>query len=277
MQRTCCFGSPVAQLAFWLRIVSIAIVVLPVCRSPMISWRWPRPIAVIASIALMPVCSGSFTGCRCTTLGACSSSGRRASSADLAQPVDRLAERVDHPAEEAVADRHREDLAGAVHRLALVDALLLAEDDHADLADVQVQGQAQRAVLEPEQLVGHRRGQPLDAGDAVTGLGDRADLLARDLRRVGRDVVVQRGADLVRGDRQLSHCLHPCIRCSSMVPVSPAGPTARITSAPTRSSGAGARPAGTATLPSMTSSFTRTTRPPSSAGSTVTCSDTCRP
>src|SRR5660398_231205 len=34
MQRTCWFGSPVAQLAFWLMIVSIAIAVLPVWRSP---------------------------------------------------------------------------------------------------------------------------------------------------------------------------------------------------------------------------------------------------
>ena len=38
--------------------------VLPVLRSPMISSRWPRPIGVIASIALMPVCSGSCTGLR---------------------------------------------------------------------------------------------------------------------------------------------------------------------------------------------------------------------
>ena len=77
MQRTCRAGSPDSQFARWLMIVSIAIAVLPVCRSPMISWRWPRPIGVIASIALMPVCSGSFTGWRCTTLGAWSSRARR--------------------------------------------------------------------------------------------------------------------------------------------------------------------------------------------------------
>ena len=39
-------------------------VVLPVLRSPMMSSRWPRPIGVIASMALMPVCSGSCTGWR---------------------------------------------------------------------------------------------------------------------------------------------------------------------------------------------------------------------
>ena len=44
--------------------------------------------------------------------------------------------------------------------------------------DVEVQRQAEGAVLELEQLVGHRRGQALDARDAVTGLGDVPDLLA---------------------------------------------------------------------------------------------------
>jgi hypothetical protein len=32
-------------------MASMAMAVLPVCRSPMISSRWPRPIGVIASIA----------------------------------------------------------------------------------------------------------------------------------------------------------------------------------------------------------------------------------
>ena len=138
-------------------IVSIAIVVLPVLRSPMISWRWPRPIGVIASIALMPVCSGSCTLCRWTTAapGARARGGRSVSI--VAEAVDRLAERVDDAAEEAVADRDREDLAGAADRLALLDAGELAEDDDADLADVEVQREAERAVLELEQLVGHRR------------------------------------------------------------------------------------------------------------------------
>jgi hypothetical protein len=40
---------------FWLMIVSIATAVLPVCRSPMMSSRWPRPIGIRASMALMPV------------------------------------------------------------------------------------------------------------------------------------------------------------------------------------------------------------------------------
>ena len=76
----------------------------------------------MASIALMPVCSGSFTGWRCMTVGACSSRARRPSVSIVAEAVDRVAERVDDAAEEGVADRHREDLAGARTVLALLDA-----------------------------------------------------------------------------------------------------------------------------------------------------------
>ena len=42
-------------------MVSIAIAVLPVCLSPMISSRCPLPIGTMASIALIPVCSGVST------------------------------------------------------------------------------------------------------------------------------------------------------------------------------------------------------------------------
>src|SRR3954463_5303211 len=113
----------------WLRIVSIAIAVLPVERSPMISSRWPRPTFVIESIALMPVCSGSFTGWRCTTPGALNSTGRgsgglvgpRLGRLDRPLAVERVAERVDDAAEQGLADGDRRDLAGAAHRLALGD------------------------------------------------------------------------------------------------------------------------------------------------------------
>ena len=60
---------------FCLMIVSTATAVFPVCRSPMINSRWPRPIGTIASIAFRPVCRGSFTGDRATTPGAMRSIG----------------------------------------------------------------------------------------------------------------------------------------------------------------------------------------------------------
>ena len=83
-------------------IVSIRSAVFPVWRSPMMSWRWPRPIGVIESMALMPVWRGSVTGWRSTTEGAWTSSKRR--SVDWIGPfaVDRVAEGVDDPTQHAV-------------------------------------------------------------------------------------------------------------------------------------------------------------------------------
>ena len=59
----------------WLMIVSTPMVVLPVERSPMINSRWPRPIGIIASIAMMPVCTGWLTDLRLMMPGAIFSTG----------------------------------------------------------------------------------------------------------------------------------------------------------------------------------------------------------
>ena len=68
-------------LPFWLMIVSMAMAVLPVWRSPMISSRWPRPIGISASIALIPVWTGVSTDWRTMTPGAIRSTGREALAA----------------------------------------------------------------------------------------------------------------------------------------------------------------------------------------------------
>ena len=47
--------------------------------------------------------------------------------------------------------------------------------------------------------------QTLDTRDAVAGLEDTAHFLARRGRRVGRDVSLDRFADLLRSDRKLRH------------------------------------------------------------------------
>ena len=62
-------------LFYSLLVVSIAIAVFPVWRSPIISSRWPRPIGIMASIALIPVCTGWVTGSRVITPGAIFSIG----------------------------------------------------------------------------------------------------------------------------------------------------------------------------------------------------------
>ena len=88
----------------------------------------------------------------------------------------------------------------------LLDLVEVAQDDDTDLAGVEVQGEALRAVLELEQLVGHRGGESADPGDAVSGLGNGADLFtARRVGLVVRHETLQGVADLVRTDRKLRH------------------------------------------------------------------------
>ena len=60
-------------------MVSSAMAVLPVWRSPISSSRWPRPMGIIVSMALMPVAMGSRTDWRSMTPGARRSTGRNLS------------------------------------------------------------------------------------------------------------------------------------------------------------------------------------------------------
>ena len=201
---------------------------------------------------------------------------------DLAEAVDGGAERVDHPAEEVVADRHGEDLAGALDLLTLLDGGELAEDDDADLVHVEVQREAEGAVLELEQLIGHRRGQALDVRDAVTGVGDAADLFASgNAGLVGPHVAVQGVPDLVRTDRELRHVLifssvtgprwgrslWSVVQVCSWSGV--AGTIGDAGQPPVTWRRASSR--RRRTVPSTTSSPTWTRMPPMTAGSSMTC------
>src|SRR4026209_3013163 len=108
-------------LPFWLMIVSVAAAVLPVWRSPMISSRWPRPIGMSASIALSPVAIGSCTDLRGGVAGAPTSALAALRRLDRPLAVDRIAERVHHTAQQALADRNVHDRAGALDGLAFLD------------------------------------------------------------------------------------------------------------------------------------------------------------
>ena len=186
-------------------IVSIAIAVLPVWRSPMISSRWPRPIGIIESIAFRPVCIGSLTGWRWTTPGALNSAGRVSVVSIVALAVERVAERVDDAAEQRLADRDLEQVAGALDRVALDDLLPVAEQHGADVVGLEVQRQAGDAVRQLEHLERHAVLEAVDAGDAVgrprarcrprsgrpagvealdAGLEDAGDLVGLDLHVV---------------------------------------------------------------------------------------------
>src|SRR5688572_26042054 len=82
---------------------------------------------------------------------------------DRALAVDRIAEAVDDPAEKAHADRHVDDSAGALHRVAFLDLAVGTEDDDADIVDLEVQRHAADAVLEGDHLAGLDVVEPVDA------------------------------------------------------------------------------------------------------------------
>src|ERR1700722_4556877 len=135
-------------------MVSRAIAVLPVCRSPMMSSRWPRPIGIMASIAFRPVAIGSFPHLRGKMPGALTSPRARFFRFVGAFPIDRVAQRVDDAAEKRLADWHVDDGAGALDRLAFLDLPVAAENDDADVIALEVERPAARAVLEFDHLAG---------------------------------------------------------------------------------------------------------------------------
>ena len=222
-------------------IVSIAIAVLPVCRSPIISWRWPRPIGVIASIALMPVCSGSFTGWRCTTLGAWSSRARRSelstgplpSSGSPSGPTTRPRKPSPTGTESTSPVRltrwpssirlKSPRMTTPISRMSRFSARPRVPSSNSS---------SSFAIAE---------GKSLDPGDAVTALGDGADLLGGSgARLVGLDETRQGVPDLLRPDSQLRHLPRVflvCLVLSQRVAV-------RSLPVPRRPGRGAARPAG---------------------------------
>ena len=149
----------------------------------MISSRWPRPIGVMASIDLMPVCSGSCTGLRPVMPGAWISMRRLLDVDERALAVDRLAQGVDDAAEQAVADGHREDAAGGLDRLALLDAATTSPSTTAPI-DSSSRFSARPSVPSSNSSSSFTAGvgQARHAGDAVADLEDAPDLASLDSR-----------------------------------------------------------------------------------------------
>ena len=184
---------------------------------------------------------------------------------DRAVAVDGLAEGVDHPADQGVADGDGLDATGGPHRGALLDGgdlLALAQDHRADGLLVQVQGEADGAALELEELVDGAVGQARHAGDAVAHLEDAADLGDLEVGGVALEVLAQGGGDVRGVDVQISH--------GWRLPLLLVGAQERAD----RDSRSWAR--RWRTVPSMTWSPTRTTRPPTTVGSTTTRTSTSR-
>src|SRR5215204_2084221 len=164
-------------------MVSMAIAVLPVWRSPMISSRWPRPIGIMASMAFRPVWSGSFTGWRWTTPGALNSAGQALADGDLQQAV------------------------GALDRVPLDDVLPGAEQHGADVVGLEVEREAGDVMGQLEHLERLAVLEAVDAGDAVGHGEDGAHLREVGLPLVEPlDAALEDGGDLVWLDLHLCPC-----------------------------------------------------------------------
>jgi hypothetical protein len=112
--------------------------------------------------------------------------------------VHGFAKSVDHPAQQAVSHRHREDPLGALDRVAFFDVRGLSQDDASDLVLFEVQGQTQHAARELQQLVRHGGGETGDPGDAVPGHEDPPHLFGLQRGFVTLDVLAERLRDLFR-------------------------------------------------------------------------------
>ena len=133
-------------------------------------------------MALMPVWTGVSTDLRTMTPGAMRSTGRVCRRGDRALVVERAAERVDDAAEQRLADRHLDDAAGGLDRVAFLDRGGVAEDDRADRLLLEVEGHAHDPAGELEHLRRERAVEPVDLGDAVADLDDGADAARLDAR-----------------------------------------------------------------------------------------------
>jgi hypothetical protein len=146
------------------------------------------------------------TGWRWTTPGALN-------SADGALAVHRLAERVDHAAQELRAHGDVEHAAGAARLVALLDGGPVAHDDRADVVLFQVERQRRDhlpalARGDLEHLARHGPAQAVDAGDPVLDLEHLTDLLGLQHVLVPLDLAEEDVLDLARAklgiDRHLS-------------------------------------------------------------------------
>ena len=119
---------------------------------------------------------------------------------DRALAVDRVAERVDDTAEQALADRHIDDRAGTADGRAFGNFGVRAEDHDADIVGFEVEGHAFDAVVELDHFSGLDIVETIDAGDAVADRQDGADLRDFGLGIEIRDLVADHAGDFCGAD-----------------------------------------------------------------------------
>src|SRR5882724_197244 len=134
---------------------------------------------------------------------------------ELALAVDRVAQRIDHPAEQAAADRHVDDRAGALDRVAFLDVAVVAEDDDADIVGFEVERHAAHAAGKLDHLAGLDLVEAIDPGHAVAHRQHLADLGDIRLGTEILDLLLQDRGDLRGADLHYpTPFIVNCRRCS---------------------------------------------------------------
>ena len=149
--------------------------------------------------------------------GAFTSTRRALVGLDRALAVDRIAERVDHAAEQALADRHVDDRAGALDGLAFLDLAVVAEDHDADVVGFEVERHAAHAVLELDHLAGLDVVEAVDAGDAVADRQHLADFGDFGLLAEILDLLLQDRGDFCGADVHQPASFIACLIALSLV------------------------------------------------------------
>jgi len=166
-------------LPFWLMIVSRAMAVLPVWRSPMISDRGHGVDRLEAGLHRLAH-GHALDHARGDALDLHGVIG-----ADRPLAVERDAQRVDHAAQERLAGRDLHDAAGPADLIPLLDQGDLAQQHGADVVLLEVEGHAHHPVGQLEQLAVHDLVEAVEPADPVTDGDHRAHL-----GHVGLPVVV---------------------------------------------------------------------------------------
>jgi hypothetical protein len=114
--------------------------------------------------------------------------------------VDAASERVHYAPQQRFADRYFGDASRALDRVAFFEFLVGAKHDGADAVLFEVQHQAHHIVRELEQFAHLRVGQPVDAGDSVADLQNRANALGGRLTVSGLYFLRYNAGDLFGSD-----------------------------------------------------------------------------
>ena len=170
----------------------------------MISSRWPRPTGTEGVQGLEAGLDRLVDRLARDDPGRLDLDPAALGGLDRALAVDRIAEAVDDPAEQRLADRNVDDRAGALDRRAFRNLGVRAEDDDADIVGFEVEGHALGAIGELDHLAGLDIVEAIDAGDPVADRQHGADFGNFGIGVEIRDLVADDAGDFSGAD---VHCL----------------------------------------------------------------------